>query len=487
MKNSAISGALMNNSDTPVPFSHTRSLPNLNPFEIYCRLATPGAQSFLLESGKGTPDTARYSFIGTDPYLSFESKGSTITITGPSETHISQGDPWSKLRSIFSSIAYPSQASLPPFFGGAAGYFSYDFVHHFEDIPRIATDDLQLPDIHLVFVDTVVAIDHLEEELHLIFAPPKDRYTTESPEALHAEWSQKLTDLDTRLLQPPPRLKAAPASPPTLDSTLSKDAYMHRVRTCQEYIAAGDIYQANLSQRFVADLAEYEPRTLYQRLRDVNPSPFGALIEFHEVTIASVSPERLVRLRNGVADTRPLAGTQRRGETSNDDLRLTDELLADPKEQAEHVMLVDLERNDLGRVCRYGSVQTDDFMAVEQCSHVTHIVSTVRGTLDNSLNAFDLIQAMFPGGTITGVPKIRCMEILDELEPTTRGPYTGSLGYLSLSGDMELNIIIRSMVVKDGRGYIQVGAGIVADSVPEREYQETLLKAEALFTAIRNG
>ncbi len=473
------------NKGSLFPLHHTRPLPGLNPFEIYRRLATPGAESFLLESGKGTPDIARYSFIGTDPYLSFTCKGSTIEIAGPSGTHVSHGDPWSELRSIFSRIGYPNRTPLPPFFGGAVGYFSYDFVHHFEDLPRVAADDLQLPDMHLIFVDSVVAIDHVEQQLHLIFAPPKDRCTMESYDSLCAEWNGKLADLDNRLNTPPPPMKDVPETPPTLTSTLSKETYMQRVRQCQEYIAAGDIYQANLSQRFVADLAGYEPQTLYQRLREVNPSPFGAFIEFDEVTIASVSPERLVRLQDRVAETRPLAGTRQRGKTTDDDSRLTDELLADPKEQAEHVMLVDLERNDIGRVCRYGTVQTNEFMAVEQCSHVNHIVSTVQGELAESRDAFDLIQAMFPGGTITGAPKIRCMEILDELEPTTRGPYTGSLGYLSLSGDLDLNILIRSVIVKGTSGYIQVGAGIVADSIPEREYEETLLKAEALFAAMR--
>ncbi|HIA14572.1 MAG TPA: anthranilate synthase component I family protein [Nitrospirales bacterium] len=473
------------NKGSLFPLHHTRPLPGLNPFEIYRRLATPGAESFLLESGKGTPDIARYSFIGTDPYLSFTCKGSTIEIAGPSGTHVSHGDPWLELRSIFSRIGYPNRTPLPPFFGGAVGYFSYDFVHHFEDLPRVAADDLQLPDMHLIFVDSVVAIDHVEQQLHLIFAPPKDRCTMESYDSLCAEWNGKLADLDNRLNTPPPPMKDVPETPPTLTSTLSKETYMQRVRQCQEYIAAGDIYQANLSQRFVADLAGYEPQTLYQRLREVNPSPFGAFIEFDEVTIASVSPERLVRLQDRVAETRPLAGTRQRGKTTDDDSRLTDELLADPKEQAEHVMLVDLERNDIGRVCRYGTVQTNEFMAVEQCSHVNHIVSTVQGELAESRDAFDLIQAMFPGGTITGAPKIRCMEILDELEPTTRGPYTGSLGYLSLSGDLDLNILIRSVIVKGTSGYIQVGAGIVADSIPEREYEETLLKAEALFAAMR--
>tara|TARA_B100000315_G_scaffold260191_2_gene319889 strand:+ start:6312 stop:7742 length:1431 start_codon:yes stop_codon:yes gene_type:complete len=476
----------MNKNYPPPPFYQIFPLPDLNPFEIYCRLATPGKNSFLLESGKGAPDIARYSFIGTDPYLSFKSKDGIIEIVGSSGTHVAHGNPFSELRNVFSRIGYQSTKSLPPFFGGAVGYFSYDCVHTIEDLPRIATDDLQLPDIHLVFVDLVVAIDHIEKQMYVIFAPPKDLYETKSPDTLCEEWNEKLADFDMRLNTSPPPIKDVAGISSTLTSICSKKTYMQRVRKCQEYIAAGDIYQANLSQRFVADLAGREPRFLYQRLREVNPSPFGAFIEFDDVTIASVSPERLVRLHNRVAETRPLAGTKQRGKTVDDDSRLTDELLTDPKERAEHVMLVDLERNDLGRVCRYGSVQTKEFMTVEQCSHVTHIASTVQGQLAESRDAFDLIQAMFPGGTITGAPKIRCMEILDELEPVARGPYTGSLGYLSLSGDFDLNIIIRSVIVKGTHGYIQVGAGIVADSIPEREYEETLLKAEALFTVMRN-
>ena len=467
------------------PLYHTLPLPALSPFELYCRLATPGAHSFLLESGKGSSEIARYSFIGTDPYLSFQCKGTTIEITEPSGTRVLRGNPLSELRCIFARIGYPNLKSLPPFFGGAVGYFSYDFVHNFEDLPQIATDDLNLPDLHLIFVDFVVAIDHTEQKLHIMFAPPKDRCAIEPFNAFWKQWNEKLADIDTRLNTPRPLAKTTLLSQPTFTSTTSKEHYIQRVKQCQEYIASGDIYQINLSHRFVADLTEYDPRMLYQQLREVNPSPFSAFIEFDEVTIASVSPERLVRLHNGIVETRPLAGTKRRGETTDHDSLMTTELLTDPKERAEHIMLVDLERNDLGRVCRYGTVQTKEFMAIEQCSHVNHIVSTVQGQLAQSHDIFDLIQAMFPGGTITGAPKIRCMELLDELELTTRGPYTGSLGYLSLSGNMDLNILIRSIIIKDTRGYIQVGAGIVADSVPEREYEETLLKAEALFTAMR--
>jgi len=274
----------------------------------------------------------------------------------------------------------------------------------------------------------------------------------------------------------------------------TRDAYLQRVQRCQEYIAAGDIYQANLSHRFtLKPLSSYDEGTdrqlyeqeLYRRLQAVNPSPFSGLIRFDDVTLISSSPERLVRLRNRQADTRPIAGTRPRGFDTRDDQRLVGELLANEKERAEHLMLVDLERNDLGRVCRFGSVQVNEFMAIEQYSHVSHIVSNVCGSLRPDATPFDLIQALFPGGTITGVPKIRCMEIIEELERVRRGPYTGSFGYIGWNGDLDLNIVIRTLIWCGGKGYLQVGAGIVADSDPAKEYEETLQKAQAFFSALQ--
>ena len=253
---------------------------------------------------------------------------------------------------------------------------------------------------------------------------------------------------------------------------------------CKEYISAGDIYQANLSQRFSASIGGTNALNLYKILRTVNPSPFAAYLDFGDLQLASSSPERLIRLREGVADTRPIAGTRRRGSDKAEMRELSKELLTSEKERAEHIMLLDLERNDLGKVCSYGSVVVDEIMVVEDYSHVIHIVSNVRGKLAPGKDAFDLVRAVFPGGTITGVPKVRCMEIIDELEPVARGLYTGSMGYFSNSGDMDMNIIIRTFVVKDGIAYLQVGAGIVADSDPEAEYRETIEKAEALKKAL---
>jgi anthranilate/para-aminobenzoate synthase component I len=262
---------------------------------------------------------------------------------------------------------------------------------------------------------------------------------------------------------------------------------MARVRRCQDYIRAGDIYQANLSHRFDIDLAQSVAEAagpLYATVRQLNPAPFSALLVFDDVTMVSCSPERLVRLEHGQVETRPIAGTRGRGISPIADRRLVDELLTNSKERAEHLMLVDLERNDLGRVCRYGTVRVEEFMAVERYSHVNHLVSNVTGELREGMDGFDVIQAMFPGGTITGVPKVRCMEIIEALEPVRRGPYTGSLGYISWSGELDFNIIIRTLLLSGRRGYLQVGAGIVADSDAGREYDETMLKAEALMEAL---
>jgi aminodeoxychorismate synthase component I len=305
---------------------------------------------------------------------------------------------------------------------------------------------------------------------------------------LYEEGLARLLALEARLNGLLPVLPdRSPQVPPRTTPGMSETDYARRVRRCLEYIAAGDIYQANLSHRFAVELGGRSPRSIYRRLREINPSPFAALIELPDVTLVSCSPERLVRRCGQDVETRPIAGTRPRGTSTDEDRLLVEDLLMNPKERAEHIMLVDLERNDLGRVCSYGSVRVDEFMAVERYSHVSHIVSNIRGRLAPGRNALDLIRAVFPGGTVTGVPKVRCMEIIDELEPVRRGPYTGSIGYLSASGDLDLNIIIRTLVIAGARAYLQVGAGIVADSDPLREYQETLFKAEALLKALRES
>lgn len=479
---------------TPEPLVWSAPLPSTDLFSLYRRVAGSGRASFLLESGKGGPTTAQYSFFGDDPYVVLSGKdgGYELRFRDHATTH--KGDPFDALATMIRTSRIARPEGLPPFIGGAVGYFSYDLVRRFEVLPSHAAADVTWPDLQFAFVDLLTAIDHRTATMHLIFAPPLERLLGEPREKLYREGCDRLAELEARLTAIP----ESPVLPDPLGQIdiipdMSREAYMEGVSTCQQYIAAGDIYQANLSQRFSLSFnnrrqGRIDPTAsmLYSRLRRVNPAPFSALLEFGEIRLVSSSPERLIRLTGDHAETRPIAGTRPRGAGLTEDRRLAEELMTNSKERAEHLMLVDLARNDLGRVCRYGTVRTDEFMVVERYSHVSHLVSNVTGSLRPGLDGFDLIRAAFPGGTITGVPKIRCMEIIDSLEPVRRGPYTGSLGYLSWSGDVDLNIIIRTLVLKGEQGFLQVGAGIVGDSDPAREYEETLYKAQALIETLQS-
>ncbi len=484
----------------PQPLVLSISQPAADPFELYRRIARPDWPSFFLESGKGGALTARYSFMGSDPYMTLSGKNGSCTVKTPERTVISAQSPFDLLRRVLLDGKITRPGGVPPFFGGAIGFFSYDLVRSFETLPTLAKDDLDLPDLCVAFVDLLAALDHRTRTLHLIFCPSLERMLSEPREKLYREGCDRLAELEARLTSRPlPADDAEPWGKLEMHPDQTRQAYMDRVRQCQEYIAAGDIYQANLSHRFTLNWEDTTVRPcpgssilrqpfalkLFNRLRRVNPAPFSAVLTFDEVCLVSCSPERLIRRQGNRVETRPIAGTRPRGRDRTEDRRLVDDLLADQKERAEHLMLVDLERNDLGRVCEFGSVHVDEFMLVEQYSHVSHIVSNIAGTLRREMDAYDLIKAVFPGGTITGVPKIRCMEIIESLEPVRRGPYTGSLGYLSWSGDLDLNIVIRTLVLTGERGYLQVGAGIVADSDPAREYDETLFKAQAFFKALQ--
>ncbi|MEW6543158.1 MAG: anthranilate synthase component I family protein [Nitrospirota bacterium] len=482
-------------AERPEPLAVALPLPEADAFELHGRIAAPGRPSFLLESGKGSGPIARYSFLGSDPYLVLTGKDDRYEVRRHDEPTRHKGDPFDALASLLRASRMPRPEGLPPFFGGAVGYLSYDLIRRFEHLPERARDDLAAPDLSFGFYDLVAALDHRERTLHVMFAPPLGRLLGEPREKLYREGCDRLAEFEARLTAPRPAFVPATAPTPlTIEPDQSREAYMDRVRQCQEFIRAGDIYQANLSHRFTMGLSPADgspPResasSLYARLRLVNPSPFSALLLFEDLCLVGCSPERLVRLEGRRVDTRPIAGTRPRGRSLPEDRRLAEELLTNEKERAEHLMLLDLERNDLGRVCRYGTVRVDEFMVLERYSHVSHIVSNVTGALRDGLDGFDLIRAVFPGGTITGVPKIRCMEIIEELEPVRRGPYTGSLGYLGWSGDLDLNIVIRTLVLAGSRGSLQVGAGIVADSDPAREYDETLYKAEALLKALRES
>jgi len=486
----------------PVPLATILPLPNLSPLDLYERLVGTAPCPVLLESGQGPDGLApgqRYSIIGSDPALVFRCAGSCWDwrARGEERWMAGIGDPMSAIRDLLSRMAVPRPAGFPPFYGGAIGYFGYDVARWFERLPPAPADglappsaDLTLPDAVLAFYDLAAVVDHAQQELWLIFCPFGERFLKEPRRRLYDEGAARLLELEARLAGQPTILpNRNPPIHPCMDITpgLSETDYAATVRRCLAYIADGDIYQANLSHRFTVELGGRAPRAIYHRMREINPSPFAALLELPGITLLSGSPERLVRRAGRDVDTRPIAGTRPRGLSAEEDRRLVEDLLRNPKERAEHLMLVDLERNDLGRVCEYGSVCVDEFMAIERYSHVSHIVSNVRGRLAPGRDALDLIGAVFPGGTVTGVPKVRCMEIIAELEPVRRGPYTGSLGYLSPSGDLDLNIIIRTLVIAEEQASLHVGAGIVADSDPAHEYQETLFKAEALLKALRES
>ena len=486
--------------DSPAPLPLIATLPaaGLTPADLY-PVFQSAAPSFLLESGPrrgpGAETQGRYSFLGGSPYLIVTARGDRVECRGPSLENPAPGasttigDPLDVLRGIWRRSWVPAVPGLPPFLGGAVGCLGYDLSRrHRRAGSHLRPSDF--PDVHWLFVDLVVAFDHVERRIVLSFCPPGERFLAESRTRLLAEGRERLAAMAAAIAarapgsggrQPPPD---PPFAPLTVSPCTSRADYCAMVERAKAYIAAGDIFQANLAQRFAAPLGDRDAFSLYRRLRAINPSPFAAYLDLGDAQVVSSSPERLVRLSGREADTRPIAGTRPRGADAAEDADLTADLLLNAKERAEHLMLVDLERNDLGRVCAYGSVKVDEFMVTERYSHVIHIVSNIRGALRDGATGFDLLDAVFPGGTVTGVPKIRCLEIIEELEPAPRGLYTGSIGYLSWSGDMDWNIAIRTLVSRRGEASLHAGAGIVADSDPDREYSETLYKARALFEAL---
>ncbi len=469
--------------DGPVP-PLCAEIPFRSPETVYPVFA--GAQSFLLESVKGPESIARYSFIGFDPCAAVRVKDGIIETDSAGSLSLSQEKPLTKLQELLAGYSQQPLSGLPPFQGGVVGLLSYDFVHYIERLPKTTADDLRIPDAHFLVIDRLIAIDHLEKRAWAIVCPglrgggDREQWYDEAEETL-ARICARVEEGAAQDLPAHPGLVL-----PKIEvlHEMKKEDYTDMVKRAKEYIAAGDIFQANLSQRVSAFIGGLQPWGLYTILRTINPSPFAGFMDFGDYALVSSSPERLVRVKGGIVDTRPIAGTRPRGRDVREDRKMRDELLLNEKERAEHLMLIDLERNDLGRVCDYGTVEVDELMITEDYSHVIHIVSNVRGALARRKTCLDVIGAVFPGGTITGVPKVRCMEIIDELEPVRRGPYTGSMGYIGFSGAMDLNIIIRTFVIKGGYAYVQAGAGIVADSDPEKEYHETLKKAEALIRTL---
>jgi anthranilate/para-aminobenzoate synthase component I len=439
-----------------------------DPSSVYAAFRSRvSAPSVLLESARVSAKMGRYSLIAGDPFLILESKNGITNIRGKDvKSKSTKENPFDVLEVLLKK--YPSEPGEIPFLGGALGFVGYESKRWIEPkLGEARRDDLNLPDLYFIFVDHGIVIDH-ETEKTIIFSKT-------DAQGRHLE---KL--LASRLRSPQGKSRVFPRK---VGRSLDKSSFCSIVRDAQRYITEGDIFQANLSQRFDFEL-KADPMDVYAGLKKVNPSSFFGVLDAGDFQILSGSPERLLSLRESKLETRPIAGTRSRAKDAGEDKRRSLELLLNEKERAEHVMLVDLERNDLGRVCEYGSVVVDEFMIVEDYTHVKHIVSNVKGFLKKGASAVDALKAFFPGGTITGAPKVRCMEIIGELEPVARGPYTGSLGYFSFSGNMDFNIIIRSLVLKKGRAYLQVGAGIVADSVPEKEYDETLHKAESVLTAL---
>lgn len=472
-----------------------REIPYSSPYLVYESFISPN--SFLFESVKGPENIARYSFIGFDPYLIFKVKNGSVQINTKGKRAVSSANPLARLKSLVDAYKQAPLKSLPPFQGGAVGLLSYDFVRYLEKLPKTTKDDLQIPDAHFLMIDKLIAFDHLDKKAWIVVCPGA-RDTELGYGDVDVDWDEKydeaeetikniryrIQDAGYRIEEEKNRVSCIMHHASSVRHEMSKEQYMDIVKRAKEYIAAGDIFQINLSIRVSADIKNIKPWSLYKILRSINPSPFAGYIDFGDYQIASSSPERLLKLRDGVIETRPIAGTRPRGRGIKEDELMRTELLLNEKERAEHIMLIDLERNDIGRVSDYGSVHVDELMITEDYSHVIHIVSNVKGNLASGKTCFDAIKAAFPGGTITGVPKVRCMEIIDELEPVSRGPYTGSFGYIGFSGSMDLNIVIRTFVIKDGFAYVQAGAGIVADSDPEKEYYESLKKAEALIRTL---
>ncbi len=467
-------------------------IPFVKPADVYEKIESD--TGFLFESIKGPEKTARYSFAGTEPFLILKIKNGEVSITGGMEQRLKSRHPLKLFRELLRRYKAATVPGLPPFTGGVAGLVSYDFVHYLERLPVTVTDDLHIPDAHFLFTDLVIAFDHVLKKAYIIASPGARQMITgdagmpDLPE-LYDEGRQRILDLYDRISRRANgsragRFTASPARSIRINHEMGKDRYMEIVSRAKDYIHAGDIFQANLSQRVSAEIGEVQSWQIYRILSEINPSPFAAYLDLEDYQIVSSSPERLVRVSGGLVETRPIAGTRPRGADDEGDRMMRSDLLLNEKERAEHIMLIDLERNDLGRISDYGTVRVDEMMITEDYSHVIHIVSNVRGEMLQGKDTFDVIKATFPGGTITGVPKVRCMEIIDELEPVARGPYTGSVGYVGFSGDMDLNIIIRTFVIKKGVAYVQAGAGIVADSDPEREYYETLKKAEALIRTL---
>ncbi|OKY75935.1 MAG: anthranilate synthase component I [Desulfobulbaceae bacterium DB1] len=456
------------------------------PLTVFAKVAGDESHAFLLESLEGGEKWGRYSFIGLDPLLTFESRGNRIVIQRDGRIEESTGDPLAELKAVLASFQACRESDfLPRFFGGAVGYLGYDMVRFMEKLPEINPPLAEFPDSSFMVPRIVLIYDNLKQTLTVV-----NCVVLEDGQGLEELYVKACRQIDAMIN----RLRRRPLPYDVVDgdqtghrhrfsSNMSEESFKAMVKRAKEYIMAGDIIQVVLSQRFHSR-TYLPPFMLYRALRHINPSPYLFYLKLGKNIQIGSSPEILVRLEEEKIEVRPIAGTRPRGKTREEDLALEKELLADPKERAEHLMLVDLGRNDVGRVAEYGTVETHDLLVIERYSHVMHIVSGVRGQLAAGKDQFDVVRACFPAGTVSGAPKIRAMEIIEELEPERRGPYAGAVGYFGFSGNMDFCITIRTFVMQDDNLWVQAGAGIVADSDPEMEYQETLNKSRGLRRAV---
>jgi len=453
------------------------------PVSTFKKLAGGQKYSYLLESVEGGERWGRYSFISWLPKLLFCSKGGSFSVSEPGKKQVFRKtkDPMQELKNLMAAFKPVEVEGLPRFWGGAVGYVSYDMVRFFENLPDKPKDSLNFPDCIFMITDRLVIFDHLKHTLKIVICVnPKD---AKDKRNAYKRAEKDIDSIVKQLKRPLVIKKAVVKKHNKIESNMSPAEYCDKVAKTKEYIRAGDIIQGVISQRFArkTDVPAFD---IYRNLRQINPSPYMYFLKLDGFEITGTSPEILVRKEDSAAETRPIAGTALRGKTRADEVSIEKALLSDEKERAEHVMLVDLGRNDLARVCEPASVAVGQFMVIEKYSHVMHIVSSVTGKLKPGLDSFSLFKACFPAGTVSGAPKVRAMQIIDELEPTARGPYAGAIGYFSYSGNMDMAITIRTIVMKNKTAYVQAGAGLVADSVPKREYQESKNKAQALFSAI---
>jgi anthranilate synthase component 1 len=470
------------------------------PVSAFLRLAADEPECFMLESVEGGERVGRYTFIGIRPYKKIVARGAAIEITEGGKTAALEGDVFTLLKDALQGHKPARLPGLPPFTAGAVGFFAYDVVRQIERLPSLAEDDLEMPDACLMFFDEVLAFDHVRKAILLIVTADLSRHKAKTA---YADAVARLNRLEKKLAQPLPKPKRSVSHGKlAVKASTKKKDFLAAIHASKEYIAAGDIFQVVVSQRFEVEPG-VDPFSIYRSLRIVNPSPYMYFLRFgltkpgpagtsgkakpEPTHIIGSSPELLVRVKQRDVEYRPIAGSRPRSSDEAEDIRLGEEMLADEKERAEHVMLVDLGRNDVGRVSEFSSVRVKDFMFIERYSHIMHLVSAIEGKLRAELTPVDAFRACFPAGTLSGAPKIRAMEIIEELEPTRRGIYGGSILYADFSGNLDSCIAIRTLLLKGKKGYIQAGAGIVADSVPEKEYEESVNKAKAVVTAIEKA